>query len=92
MLRTSLDAWSPMRMFQLYIWSSLNGRSMLSKSVLPMDDVRLQLQTVSIGRSSLSRNLWFYRKLPVLAARLKPTSFTSHIRSRFIGTRSIVRR
>jgi glycosyltransferase involved in cell wall biosynthesis len=41
------------------------------KSVLPTDDVRLQLQTVSVGRSALSRNLWFYRKLPVLAARLE---------------------
>jgi glycosyltransferase involved in cell wall biosynthesis len=41
------------------------------KGVLPTEDVRLQIQTVSIGRSALSRNLWFYRQLPILAAQLE---------------------
>jgi glycosyltransferase involved in cell wall biosynthesis len=38
---------------------------------LPLDDARLTLHTVSIGANSISRNLWYYRDLPALAAQLR---------------------
>jgi glycosyltransferase involved in cell wall biosynthesis len=38
---------------------------------LPVDDPRLSLHTVSIGRSSISRNLWYYNQLPALAKKLE---------------------
>jgi len=41
------------------------------RDVLPLDDPRLNLHIVSIGRSSISRNLWYYNQLPPLAAKLR---------------------
>ena len=41
------------------------------KDVLSTEEARLQIQTITVGRSSLSRNLWFYKELPGLAARLE---------------------
>jgi glycosyltransferase involved in cell wall biosynthesis len=41
------------------------------RDALPFDDPRLSLHTVSIGRSSISRNLWYYNELPALAAELR---------------------
>ncbi len=38
---------------------------------LPQDDPRLHIHSVSLGASALSRNLWYYLKLPVLAKQLK---------------------
>jgi glycosyltransferase involved in cell wall biosynthesis len=38
---------------------------------LPPDDARLHLHFVSMGASAISRNLWYYLKLPALAAQLK---------------------
>jgi len=38
--------------------------------VVPHDDQRLHIHTVDIGRSTIERNLWYYRKLPALAALL----------------------
>ena len=35
------------------------------------EDTRLQVHIAEMERGSLSRNLWYYRKLPALAARLK---------------------
>jgi glycosyltransferase involved in cell wall biosynthesis len=37
---------------------------------LPMSDPRLSLHTVTMGQSSFSRNLWYYRDLPALAKEL----------------------
>jgi glycosyltransferase involved in cell wall biosynthesis len=36
----------------------------------PLDDMRLKLHSSRIGNKSLSRNLWFYKVLPKLAAEL----------------------
>jgi glycosyltransferase involved in cell wall biosynthesis len=41
------------------------------RDVLPLDDPRLILHPVSIGRSAISRNLWYYNQLPILAAQLR---------------------
>ncbi len=38
---------------------------------LPQDDPRLHIHSVNIGTSALSRNLWYYSELPVLAEQLK---------------------
>jgi glycosyltransferase involved in cell wall biosynthesis len=37
---------------------------------MPQDDPKLQIHQVSIGESTLSRNLWYYNDLPPLAAQL----------------------
>lgn len=37
---------------------------------LSQDDSRLQIESIDIGRSTLSRNLWYYFKLPALVAKL----------------------
>lgn len=39
--------------------------------MLPQNDPRLHIYCVNIGSSALSRNLWYYSKLPVLATQLK---------------------
>jgi glycosyltransferase involved in cell wall biosynthesis len=41
------------------------------RDVLVFDDPRLSLHSVSIGRSAISRNLWYYSQLPDLAAQLR---------------------
>ena len=41
------------------------------RDAMPLNDCRLRLHSVSPGRSSVSRNLWYYRQLPVLAAQLQ---------------------
>lgn len=41
------------------------------RDALPFDDPRLSLHPVSIGRSAISRNLWYYNQLPALAAQLR---------------------
>ncbi|WP_213805481.1 glycosyltransferase family 1 protein [Granulicella sp. dw_53] len=41
------------------------------RNALPQPDRRLHLHIVSLGRSALSRNLWYYQKLPILAEQLK---------------------
>jgi glycosyltransferase involved in cell wall biosynthesis len=41
------------------------------REALPSDDPRLTLHGVSIGRSAISRNLWYYNQLPALAAQLR---------------------
>jgi glycosyltransferase involved in cell wall biosynthesis len=41
------------------------------RDAVPLNDCRLRLHSVSPGRSSVSRNLWYYRQLPVLAAQLQ---------------------
>jgi glycosyltransferase involved in cell wall biosynthesis len=41
------------------------------RDALPFDDPRLSLHPVSIGRGAISRNLWYYNQLPVLAAQLR---------------------
>jgi glycosyltransferase involved in cell wall biosynthesis len=38
---------------------------------LPLDDSRLILHTIPVGRGSISRNLWYYNQLPMLAAKLR---------------------
>jgi glycosyltransferase involved in cell wall biosynthesis len=38
---------------------------------VPQSDCRLRLHSVSLGRSSIQRNLWYYTQLPVLAAQLE---------------------
>jgi glycosyltransferase involved in cell wall biosynthesis len=38
---------------------------------LPQDDPRLQIHSVTISASALSRNRWYYSELPVLAKQLK---------------------
>jgi len=40
------------------------------KDAAPRDDARLHLTSAPIGNSAMSRNLWFYARLPKLAARL----------------------
>jgi glycosyltransferase involved in cell wall biosynthesis len=39
--------------------------------VVPHEDARLHIHTVSIGRGTIERNLWYYWKLPALAALLE---------------------
>jgi len=39
--------------------------------VVPHEDQRLHIHTVDIGRGTIERNLWYYRKLPALAALLE---------------------
>jgi glycosyltransferase involved in cell wall biosynthesis len=41
------------------------------RDALPSDDLRLSLHAISIGRSAISRNLWYYNQLPLLAAQLR---------------------
>jgi glycosyltransferase involved in cell wall biosynthesis len=41
------------------------------RDALPFDDPRLRLHAISLGRSAISRNLWYYNQLPVLAAQLR---------------------
>jgi glycosyltransferase involved in cell wall biosynthesis len=41
------------------------------RDALPWDDPRLSLHAISIGRSAISRNLWYYNQLPPLAAQLR---------------------
>jgi len=41
------------------------------RDALPSDDPRLSLHAVSVGRSAISRNLWYYNQLPALAAQLR---------------------
>jgi glycosyltransferase involved in cell wall biosynthesis len=41
------------------------------RDALSLDDPRLTLHPVSIGRSAISRNLWYYNQLPDLAAQLR---------------------
>ena len=38
---------------------------------VPLTDPRLHIHQVSIGKSQVSRNLWYYTSLPVLAAQLE---------------------
>lgn len=44
----------------------------LTESIHARDDVRLTIHSANMDVSSLSRNLWYYRGLPGLAARLQP--------------------
>jgi glycosyltransferase involved in cell wall biosynthesis len=41
------------------------------RDALPFDDPRLRLHAISLGRSAISRNLWYYNQLPVLTAQLR---------------------
>ena len=41
------------------------------RDALPSDDPRLSLHAISLGRSAISRNLWYYNQLPLLAAQLR---------------------
>ena len=41
------------------------------RGAVPHTDARLRLHLVSIGKSVLSRNLWYYTQLPVLAEQLE---------------------
>lgn len=41
------------------------------ESAIPIEDPRLQLHSAQIGTSAMSRNRWFYEKLPSLSARLQ---------------------
>jgi glycosyltransferase involved in cell wall biosynthesis len=38
---------------------------------LPLNHCKLHIHSVSLGRSALGRNLWYYNRLPALAARLE---------------------
>jgi glycosyltransferase involved in cell wall biosynthesis len=65
----------------------------LSKA-LPRDDARLHLHFVSIGTSAISRNLWYYSKLPALAAQLEADvvhlSYPVPLKGRAFQCRTIV--
>ena len=41
------------------------------RAAVPHDDPRLHIHQVSLGGTNLSRNLWYYNRLPVLAAQLE---------------------